>query len=270
MYQDKHIIAGLPLYIQHKYLWQYSYQPPFSQPGGRFHPRLLTQKQPYVKQEQLFADLICPTSAHTRRPPVCRASRAAIPAPVSCGGYSLSTRYSYQIAPGQFDTEKAVTKAFARQHRRKIKDLPDAYSIVNGCIEDYLKLLPHAGAHFQRDVYRTTAVQLMQAGMDQDAVALLQMNHLSPWRFWRFLTPAIRAYTLVGLMHERHRKRSPMTALYARGIWHAQQAGRIFDFEGAMQPDIAYYFSRFGGTPVPYINLRRKCLTKLTWPSPSS
>ena len=269
--QSGQIVAGLPLFVKHKYLWRYSYQPPFTQHWGPvFHKRLLDVKQPYVKLEQVLETLLQALPASLADHQFATPPSPGFMLSFHSAGYSLKARYSYQIQPQGLTEEKTLYKTFARTHRRKLKDLPDDYQFETASLQDYLQLLPKSGPHFNTPIYHQTGRHLIEAGLKAEALDLTKVAHngqavsvLGIFRDER------KSHTLIGMMDEVHRKLSPMTLLYARGILAAQQNDCIFDFEGSMQPDIAYYFSRFGGTPVPYINLRRRCLTKLTLPNRS-
>ncbi|MFW5658695.1 MAG: GNAT family N-acetyltransferase [Bacteroidota bacterium] len=266
-YQGKQLVAGLPLFLKHKYVWQYSYQPPFSQTWGPIvHPGVLAQKHPYVKLDRLFASLI------KALPEKLADHQFAAPPELTYlrrfheAGYTLKTRYTFQIQSDALPVDQ-LPQLYDKQTRKNLNAL-DALEMQPASTAEYLSILPHAHGHFQSELYTKTGLRLIRAGLDTEQLLLYKAVLEGEVIGVKVIAKDRNCWrSIMGISHEAHRTLSPNTKMFHWAIALALKNDCAFDFEGSMMPAIARYFSRFGGTPVPYINLRRRCLTKLTLPN---
>lgn len=267
LWRDRELLAIMPLYLKQKAGYTYSLQPSFCQYWGI-----------------LFAggDLGNAYKTYSHRRKVVKAIVDAIPPeikwflhgfapefdyphPFHWAGYTLETRYTYQLdlSVGY----ATIEKNFGNDTRYDIRKALGESCTVRATQESQglISLVAANNQHAKRllsdpDVQTLArlAAFLVASGLGQ----ILEVVGNADSLVGALLVGSFAGKTsyLMSAQSPSLKVSGAMSLLLARAIEEAAVHDRIFDFEGSMIQGIEGFFRGFGGHPVPYLMIEKNDL----------
>lgn len=270
--EDQEMIALLPVFPKQKWGISYTYQPRFGQHQGIIFgdlgrdqkTRELKKKRKIVlafvdilqKKFKLFSQYFSPHFDY--------------PLPFHWKGYSLYTRYTYQLnLPGD---DKALFNHFSSNHLRQIrKAIKRGYKVRSQpFIDDCLDVIHGSMANkkdFLSKENRKKRKNILNWGIDQENGFLLILEKdgeaACAGFFLKFHSTI---YYFFGGAYKPAKQSGAMYLMLSEAMKKCNQNGQVFDFEGSMIEPIEMFFLGFGPKPTPYLHIYKNQLPlRILW-----
>lgn len=194
--------------------------------------------------------------------------------PLHWAGYKLSPRYTFHLDVSP--SEAALWEQVRAPMRRKIRSARRlGYEVRESQDPSHLLSLLRANTAQGRDLVGTgesglnalAAVcrYLVETGRGTLLEARDQEGKVVAVHLLGYFEKTV--LYLTGATDPPHRPKGAASLLMWACICHAQRRGAgLFDFEGSMIEGVAHFFRKFGGLPVPYLQIRLNALPPvLSW-----
>jgi hypothetical protein len=268
VWNDRRLVAIMPLHIKSKGFFRYSLQPSFCQFWGIFFASdgLVSPYKHFSRTRKIVKAVVEALPTGIRWFLHGFAPEFDYPLPFHWAGFQLQTRYTYRIdlragfavAEGGFgnDTKYDIRKASE-----------GGIQVSHGSTCEELIRLAHenhaAGKHLLRPDQSRTLERLTPVLLQHRLGMLLEAK--SPTG--KVVAAALFAHFsgkvsyLVSAQEPSTKARGAMTLLLSKAIEESAANNHlVFDFEGSLIEGIEGFFRGFGGTPVPYLMIEKNQL----------
>lgn len=175
-------------------------------------------------------------------------------------GYQQTTRYSYLL-----DTSpdiKELSKGFKPNIRKHIKKAKELFSVISSEKTDTLYELHQNDLKLKGESLLFTKDQFEQldhgikSSNNRLILHAIDDNNNIVGGFYLVFDKTYAHY-LIGAAQPNARSSGVMSLLMEEAILEAKKRKLIFNFEGSMHENIGRFFSSFGGTPTPYMQISK-------------
>lgn len=265
-----HLKAVMPFQTKTKAIWTSALQPGLSQYWGvLFAPDTFSSAYKEFREKRKWV------SAIVERLPseidwlgYSFAPTFDYPLPFHWAGYTLQTRYTYQLSlePSEAQLREALDPKIRQNIRKYAEEGGEIHTAST--VAPLLSLIRENAAR-GRQLLSAEATQtlekladwLIETGhgevltyrtADQSTVAAVLLIHF-----------AGKTIYLMGALHPEHKSSGIMPVLMWQAILEARSRSQLFDFEGSMIEGIEKFFRGFSPRPVPYLYIHKNKLPLL-------
>lgn len=261
------IMGLMPLLIKKKLMINYALQPVFAQYWGICFSSFSTSKTSkiYARKNKICKTIIDKIPQNLHLFSYNFSPRFDYPFNFFWNGFQLQTRYSYQV---KLDEDpKKIRKNFSEDLNNKInKSINSGFQIVNDKNTERLfqllesdKSNQYSYLNEKESITQKKLFQyLSQEKMGKTLIMENRDGHSLAGGFFVKFNNTITFLTSV--MEPNFRKQGSVALLMWEAIKDASGESQIFDFEGSMIQGIEFFFRKFGGRPVPYLNISKNKL----------
>lgn len=263
-------LAIMPLNIKKKWGISYIFQPPLTQfLGILFKPqdskmeKTLSDKKDWVneiieytpKQIKLFNYNFSPHFDYAF--------------PFYWHKYQLFTRYNYELdltqgVPNLMENLHTKTRYYIKKHQKQ----QDITIESSSDIEVFIELQKKANRSFVNSYLLDTVRNLYQKAYLQNKTTILlakaQNKILTGAIFMKEKQNWINLYGSLKNSQESD-KRATEILLWKAIEMATENGDKRFDFEGSMIEGVERFYRKFGGKPIPYLNIQKNVIPLLNW-----
>jgi hypothetical protein len=181
--------------------------------------------------------------------------------PFRWAGFSLNPRLTYQISPAAeavlWDNLDAKVRTDVRKAQEKSALQISSTISTEEIFQLYSKVFERNGGELpmSRPWFEHFDSRLRPSGVARALAARTESGELAAMVY--LVQDERRCYLFLTGIAPEHKKTSALTLLIWQAILETTKHGKVFDFEGSILPAVENFFRGFGGTQVPFFEVRK-------------